>query len=212
MQPPLPALNALITAQGNIYMLDRAFAVMQEFEDVFNTKPNADTYYALLGAIAKSREPRVDNLLHILSDMDDAGFSPDSGCFSLLLETMLKCGDKDGMTNILQHVRDSSTTTSTTTGSTAATVGSESGSESSEGSEQMDIDIEEVVVDASHLPALRILRQLAVHFTKQQDSKQCEMVLQMIRDKQGGGKALPHFFTQRLDRLIKLNKQEDAEK
>jgi hypothetical protein len=233
MQPPIAALNSLIIAQGNMMFLDRAFAVMQEFETVFNTKPNAQTYYALLGAIANSRTPRVENMLHIMSDMDDAGYTPDGGCFSLLLETMMKCRDTEGATSILEHLRSSSvstithrartitsTSTSTDNSNTSTSVsisasastskssveeGVAAGSESLSGlgSESEYEEYEEEVVDVSHWPSAHTLRQLAIYYTKRGDVKQCEVVLQMMREK-CGTKVLPLFFTQRLEKLAQL--------
>ena len=198
MQAPIAALNALIIAQGNLFFLDRAFAVFQEFDHVFNAKPTVHTYHALLGAIAKSRSPRVEYLLQIMSDMDDAGYPPDSGCFSLLLETMMKCKDTDGATGILEHLRTSGTTVTATTAITSAAtdITTEAVQQSPTPSQE-----EVTTVDVSQWPSLRTLRQLAIYYTKRGDAKQCEVVVQMIREK-SGNKVLPMFFTQRLEKLV----------
>lgn len=72
-RPPILALNALIIAAGAHNRLDRSFATIQEFEPVFNTKPNALTYNALMGSVVRSRNPRTEVMLTILQVGDTSG-------------------------------------------------------------------------------------------------------------------------------------------
>jgi hypothetical protein len=191
MKPPVVALNALIIAQGNFRYLDRAFAVFQEFDSVFGVSPDADTYHALLEAIAKSRAPRVENMLRLMSDMDDAGFTPDIGCFSWLLETMMKTNDSDGAIGILDHVYSSALKTVTTT--------------TPDGKH---VEVEKVI--PSLLPHLRTLRRMAIYFAKRGQKEQVQSILQMIREK-SGNKVLPGYFTERLAYLEKNGASLDDE-
>jgi hypothetical protein len=199
MQPPVAALNSLIIAQGNLNQLDRSFSVMQEFETVFNTKPNEHTYHALLEAIAKSRLPRVDNSLHIMSDMDDAGYPPDAGCFSLLLQTMMKCNDTEGAIGILEHLRSSAVIAppSPSAGSGSGSGAAAGGEDSSESERQVE------TMDFSHWPSYRTLRQLAIYFAKRGRTDQFDLVEKMMRDV-SPVMTLPLFYRQRVARLAKL--------
>ena len=182
MKVPLTALNALVIVYGRLMFLDRSFAMLQEFESVFKVSPDAHTYHALLAAVARSKVPRVEYMLQLLSDMDDMGYAPDSGCYSLLLHAMIQRNDMDGITGILEHLKSSATTVSTKT--------------------EDDTEHKIVTVDVTNWPSLQSLRQLGVYFTKRGDIEQSENVLQMIRDK-STSKALPRYFVQRLEKLSK---------
>mmetsp|Transcript_16589 Transcript_16589/g.24961 ORF Transcript_16589/g.24961 Transcript_16589/m.24961 type:complete len:597 (-) Transcript_16589:116-1906(-) len=106
IRPPVLALNSVIIGAGKTNSLDKAFSMMQEFEPVFHTKPNHYTYRALLDSVGRSRSPKVPALLTIMQEMDSAGFSPDSNCYSILIETMLLVKDTSGLDDILEHMEE----------------------------------------------------------------------------------------------------------
>lgn len=177
VKPPVAAINALIMLYAHVLLLDNAFRVMHDFNEVYHQMPNANTHYHLLSAIAKSRSPRIDNMLRILSNMESQGCSPDSGCFSLLLETMLKSDEPEGLNSVLDHIIDSSKIATRDDGTP--------------------------VFDTSKWPSLRSLRRLAIYFKiNNSDEKRIEDIISLIQDK-SGSKFLPIFFKQRLDGLDK---------
>jgi hypothetical protein len=67
-------------------------------------------------------------------------------------------------------------------------------------------DFISTVLDVSLLPSLRTLRLLALFYTKKGNKEQCEIVLDLLRAKQGS-KIFPLFFTQRLTQLQQQQEQ-----
>jgi hypothetical protein len=65
IRPPLLALNALLESAGQSASLDRAFALLQEFETVFGLKPTFESYCALVNAVAIANPPRVSVMLAV---------------------------------------------------------------------------------------------------------------------------------------------------
>ena len=66
IRPPLLILNALLLGAGQIGSLDRAFALIQEYETEFHVKPTLETYVALIDAVSHANPPAVPVLLAVL--------------------------------------------------------------------------------------------------------------------------------------------------
>jgi hypothetical protein len=102
---PQLALNSIIIASGRMGQLDRSFATFQEYKSLFGLDPDLHSYNALLMAAARSRMPKVNAMLAILQEMENAGVSPNSTSFALLLEVMVETNDLPGFDDIALHVQ-----------------------------------------------------------------------------------------------------------
>lgn len=111
---PRIVLDALVESAGRLNMLDRAFAIFQDYPTVFRVSPDIHSYNSLLAACALNCRGNVQTLLTVLNQMEATNSTsensnttgsaaadtvatiacqPNDISYTILIEAMLECNE-----------------------------------------------------------------------------------------------------------------------
>lgn len=106
--PPVPRLilDAVVESAGVVNLPDRAFAVFQEYQSLFLTKPDVHSYNALLAACAAQRKLNISAIFAIFQEMEASpeGIKPNEESFTILLHAMCVCKSFDIFEQVMEHM------------------------------------------------------------------------------------------------------------
>eukprot|EP01039_Chlorochromonas_danica_P002625 gene2625-2869_t len=99
-------LDAMVIALGLHDQLDRALEVFLEYETTFLVKPTLESYNALLIATIKARDSQPQQWLDVFKRMEEAGFTPNEGSYSLLINRAVDFRDRQLLEPLVKHILD----------------------------------------------------------------------------------------------------------
>lgn len=110
---PRIVLDVLVEAIARFDMMDRCFAVFEDYQKVFNTVPDIHSYNSLLRAVATARIINMRTLLAVFQEIETpsalnnmTALKPNESSFSILLNAIADEGNFQSLFDILAYMSE----------------------------------------------------------------------------------------------------------